>query len=49
MPAVEPADAVEQVIGKPVLSVNAVTFWNALRSRGIRTKSTGAGTLLRDH
>jgi maleate isomerase len=49
MPAVEPADAVEQVIGKPVLSVNAVTFWNALRGRGIPTRAAGAGTLLRDH
>jgi maleate isomerase len=49
MPAVAPADAVEQVIGKPVLAVNAVTFWHALRSSGIDYQMTGAGTLLADY
>ncbi|MEV6925180.1 hypothetical protein AB0M46_11850 [Dactylosporangium sp. NPDC051485] len=49
MPAVEPAHAVEQVIAKPVLAVNAVTFWNALRVSGIDTRVPGAGTLFWDH
>jgi maleate isomerase len=49
MPAVRPADAVEQVIGKPVLAVNAVTFWHALRSKGFTHQLPGAGTLLADH
>lgn len=47
--AIEAADAVERVIGKPVLALNAVTLWNALRSNGIETKIRGAGVLFSIH
>lgn len=39
-------DALEQELGKPVISSNQATFWASLRSLGIRDKISGYGCLL---
>jgi maleate isomerase len=46
---VELADKLDQELGKPVLAINAITFWHALRSNGIRDRITGFGRLLAEH
>jgi maleate isomerase len=43
------ADEAERWLGKPVLAINAITLWHALRSNGIMDRIQGAGTLLREH
>jgi maleate isomerase len=43
------ADAAERWLGKPVLAINAVTLWHALRANGIIDQFPGCGTLLRQH
>jgi maleate isomerase len=43
------ADEAERWLGKPVLAINAVTFWHALRSNGIHDQLRGFGSLLREH
>lgn len=43
------ADEAERWIGKPVLAINAVTLWHALRANGIADRFSGCGSLLRDH
>jgi maleate isomerase len=43
------ADEAERWLGKPVLAINAVTWWMALRDNGILDRIDGAGTLLREH
>ena len=43
------ADEAERWLGKPVLAINAVTFWHALRANGINDQFAGFGTLLREH
>ncbi|WP_330180377.1 arylmalonate decarboxylase [Nocardia sp. NBC_01503] len=43
------ADEAERWLGKPVLAINAATWWMALRDNGIADRIEGAGTLLRDH
>ena len=43
------ADEAERWLGKPVLAINAVTLWHALRSLGFTDRVEGAGSLLRDH
>lgn len=42
------ADEAERWLGKPVLAINAVTMWHALRSNGFDDRMHGFGTLLRD-
>jgi len=42
------ADAAERWLGKPVLAINAVTLWHALRANGITDQFPGCGTLLRE-
>jgi maleate isomerase len=42
------ADA-ERRLGKPVIAINAATYWYALRQYGIRDKVQGWGSLLEDH
>lgn len=42
-------EALEEDLGKPVISSNLVTFWASLRRMGIRDKIDGFGSLLRDH
>lgn len=36
----------EQWLGKPVLAINAVTYWDALRRSGIHDKVLGCGAVL---
>ena len=46
---VELAAQLEKELGKPVLAINALTFWHALRSNGIRDRISGFGRLLEEH
>jgi maleate isomerase len=43
------ADALEKELGKPVLAINTITWWHALRSNGISDRMDGFGSLLREH
>jgi maleate isomerase len=43
------ADAAELWLGKPVLAINAATYWWALRRNGIADPIDGFGALLREH
>jgi len=43
------ADEAERWLGKPVIAINAATWWMALRDNGINDKVYGAGSLLREH
>lgn len=45
----ELADEAERWLGKPVIAINAATWWMALRDNGIEDKLHGYGSLLRDH
>ncbi len=42
------ADEAERWLHKPVIAINAATWWMALRENGITDKVHGAGRLLRD-
>ena len=42
----ELADKMETELNKPVLAINAITFWHALRSNGINDRVQGFGRLL---
>ncbi|MET0594490.1 MAG: arylmalonate decarboxylase [Polyangiaceae bacterium] len=43
------ADEAERWLGKPVIAINAATWWLALRRHGITDKVHGCGALLREH
>lgn len=43
------ADEAERWIGKPVIAINAATWWHALRENGFNDQIQGAGSLLREH
>lgn len=43
------ADEAERWLGKPVLAINAVTLWHALRANGVTDRLRGFGSLLRVH
>jgi len=43
------ADEAERWFGKPVIAINAATWWMALRDNGITDQLHGFGTLLREH
>ena len=43
------AARLEVELAKPVLAINTITFWHALRSNGIRDRVEGFGTLLAEH
>jgi maleate isomerase len=43
------ADEAERWLGKPVIAINAATWWLALRRHGIGDKVYGCGALLREH
>ncbi len=45
----ELAAQLEREFGKPVLAINAVTFWHALRNNGIPDRIPGFGSLLAEH
>jgi maleate isomerase len=42
------ADEAERWLDKPVIAINAATFWHALRSNHIDDRVNGYGTLLRE-
>jgi maleate isomerase len=46
MPTVEVLDALEQDLGKPVISAASAMMWNALRTVGVTTAVPGYGRLL---
>lgn len=48
MSLIEVTEQLEPVIGIPILGVNAVLFWYALRENGFSDPVIGAGRLLRD-
>ncbi|MFB7719733.1 arylmalonate decarboxylase [Nocardia sp. NPDC056100] len=43
------ADEAERWLGKPVIAINAATWWMALRDNNINDRIENAGALLRDH
>jgi maleate isomerase len=43
------AAAAERVLGKPVIAINAATYWHALREAGISDAVQGQGRLLSEH
>jgi len=43
------ADEMERIVGKPVIAINAATWWMALRDNGIGEQMHGFGSLLREH
>ena len=45
----ELADEAERWLGKPVIAINAATWWMALRENGIDDQLQGYGSLLREH
>jgi maleate isomerase len=45
---VQLADEAERWLGKPVIAINAATWWMALRDNGIDDKVYGCGRLLRE-
>ena len=45
----ELAAQLERELGKPVLAINAITFWHALRHNGIADRLAGFGTLLAEN
>ena len=49
MSMLDVTERLEPVIGIPVLSINAVTFWYALRENGFLDPLAGGGVLLREH
>jgi maleate isomerase len=48
LPAVAVAAEAERWLGKPVLAVNAVTYWDALRRCGIEDRINGFGRILQE-
>jgi maleate isomerase len=48
LPNVEIAASAERWLGKPVLSINTVTYWDALRRLGIEDRIHGHGRILED-
>jgi maleate isomerase len=48
MSLIDVSEKLEPVLGIPILGINAVTFWYALRENGFEGPLTGGGRLLRD-
>jgi maleate isomerase len=48
MSLIDIAEKLEPVLGIPILGINAVTFWYALRENGFESALMGAGRLLRE-
>ena len=44
--AVEICAEAERWLGKPVLAINAITYWDALRRSGIEDQVQGCGSVL---
>ncbi len=45
----EAAEALEQELGRPVVTSNTATVWHCLRTMGIEDRVSGYGRLLADH
>jgi len=45
----ELAAEAERWLAKPVIAINAATYWHALRQYGIKDKVYGWGALLEEH
>ena len=43
------ADEMERIVDKPVIAINAATWWMALRDNGVEDVLHGFGTLLREY
>ena len=39
----------ERIVDKPVIAINAATWWMALRDNGVDDRLHGFGTLLREY
>ena len=48
MSLIDVSEKLEPVVGLPILGINAVTFWYALRENGFEGPLNGAGRLLRE-
>ncbi len=48
MSLIDVSEKLEPVVGIPILGINAVTFWYALRENGFEGSLVGAGRLLRE-
>jgi maleate isomerase len=48
LPNLETAASAERWLGKPVLSINAVTYWDTLRRLGIEDRIYGYGRILEE-
>lgn len=48
LPMMRLAAQAEPWLGKPVIAINAATYWHALRSRGINDRIAGCGRLLEE-
>jgi maleate cis-trans isomerase len=48
MHTIAQVDELERLLGKPVLTANAVTVWEGLRIAGIACRAAGLGTLFED-
>ncbi|MDH3557796.1 MAG: arylmalonate decarboxylase, partial [Deltaproteobacteria bacterium] len=48
MSLIDVSEKLEPVVGIPILGINAVTFWYALRENGFEGGLVGAGRLLRE-
>jgi maleate isomerase len=48
MSLINVTERLEPVIGMPILGINAVLFWYALRENGLANPLHGAGRLLRE-
>ncbi|MEM0929904.1 MAG: arylmalonate decarboxylase, partial [Pseudomonadota bacterium] len=43
------AGEMEALLAKPVIAINAATYWHALRANGLPDQITGFGQLLAAH
>lgn len=48
MSLIDVAEKLEPIVGIPILGINAVTFWHALRENGFDAPLVGGGRLLRE-
>jgi len=49
LPAVAVAAEAERWLGKPVLAINTVSYWDAIRRCGIGDRVLGLGRILEEH
>ena len=49
LPAMDICAEAEPWLGKPVLAINAVTYWDALRRNSVRDRIYGHGRILEEH